>query len=141
MYFYTRKYRRKDGSTGTCLTRNCKECCKKNSAKQRKGPKREAYLAYQKEYQATKGIQHRRDRFAWLNQLKASPCGDCGHSFPPECMDFDHIDPSTKLFDVSQAAVGGRSVESVELEIAKCRLICSNCHRIRTAKQNRRGLR
>lgn len=65
---------------------------------------------------------------------------DCGGSFPPECMDFDHIDPKAKSFTISNAVVScAVSWTVVAQEIVKCRLICANCHRIRTAIQNRRG--
>lgn len=121
--------------------RACKPCSIKTRQEQlRADPaKREAYLKYQKNYQATWGRKHRAERFVWLDEVKNSPCLDCGQKFPPECMDFDHRVPATKLFDVSLGVVSGRSVESVKEEIAKCDLICANCHRIRTARQQNRG--
>ncbi len=61
---------------------------------------------------------------------RLAPCMDCKGSFPPVCMDFDHRDPSTKSFALSRAR--GFDLEAVKLELAKCDLICSNCHRIRT---------
>jgi hypothetical protein len=62
---------------------------------------------------------------------KQGPCVDCGGRFPPECMDFDHIvERGPKLFNISKA--GGRNVEGVLAEIAKCDLICANCHRTRS---------
>ncbi len=75
----------------------------------------------------------------WLDELKIHPCLDCNRSFPPECMDFDHREPKDKLFDLSGAIAGGTSIALITAEIAKCDLICANCHRIRTAKQNGRG--
>jgi hypothetical protein len=123
----------------------CKECVKEYNrtyhVKRMKDPRqRREFLEYQKTYQASWGRQHRNERFKWLDEAKAKPCMDCHLSFPPECMDFDHRDPKTKLFNISQAAVSGRSVASVRAEMAKCDLVCANCHRIRTAKQQgRRG--
>ena len=32
----------------------------------------------------------RKWRKARLEECKKNPCTDCGRSFPPECMDFDH---------------------------------------------------
>ena len=41
-------------------------------------------------------------RKAWLNGLKeASPCADCGTSYPARVMQYHHIDPETKDKSVS----------------------------------------
>ncbi len=66
----------------------------------------------------------------WVQSLKASPCLDCGGSFPTECMDFDHV-REKKRFNLSAR---GRyfSKAAIAEEIAKCDLVCANCHRIRT---------
>jgi hypothetical protein len=62
---------------------------------------------------------------------KARPCADCGNSFPAWIMDFDHIaERGPKLFKLSSYA--SRKPETVAAEIAKCDVICSNCHRIRS---------
>ena len=74
---------------------------------------------------------------AKIEALKAKPCSDCGECFPPECMDFDHRDPKSKHMGIS--SMGGRRWEAVLAEIAKCDLVCANCHRIRT-RQRRQGV-
>ena len=121
--------------SGICIP--CKQAWQRAyTAKLRGDPIKYAkYLSYQKKYQARTGREHRAKRFGWLDEIKADPCMDCGRAFPPECMDFDHRDPSVKLFNVSGAAVSGRSLESVRAEVAKCDLVCACCHRIRTARQ------
>ncbi len=68
---------------------------------------------------------------AHIDALKAGPCMDCGQTFPPECMDFDHV-RGTKTFTVSHIAKALKNIELLEAEIAKCDLVCANCHRIRT---------
>lgn len=128
--------------------RSCKRCTIKKSAKQREGESREQYLAYQKKYANDRKPARRRrsvELLQWLDSLKARPCLDCGGTFPPECMDFDHIDPATKRFTISsKVASNVASLEVIKArvlaEIEKCRLICANCHRIRTARQNGRGI-
>jgi len=67
-----------------------------------------------------------------IAETKAVPCMDCGGSFPVVCMDFDHRDPGTKNHNVSDLVKVG-SVRILEEEIAKCDIVCANCHRIRTA--------
>ncbi len=76
----------------------------------------------------------------WRNKRKdaldiskrATPCYDCGIQYPHYVMDFDHRDPKTKEFNVSGAFRRGMSNKRLEAEIAKCDLVCSNCHRERT---------
>ncbi len=75
-------------------------------------------------------------RYAEVEALKAAPCMDCGGTFPPECMDFDHV-WGTKSLAVG-VALQTRSMAFVRAEIAKCDLVCSNCHRIRTKKRKSR---
>lgn len=73
---------------------------------------------------------HRRRNQNRLNALKvAAPCTDCGHHFAPCQMDFDHVS-GQKVKPVSQMT--GGSWEAIEREIAKCDLVCANCHRVRT---------
>ena len=66
-----------------------------------------------------------------VDSLKSKPCTDCKGVFPPECMDFDHI--RDKLFEVSR--LKHQSADRLLAEIAKCELVCANCHRIRTKKR------
>lgn len=64
---------------------------------------------------------------AWI-KLEAG-CADCGYAENPVALDFDHIDPSTKLFQVGRKV--SNSIESLLAEIDKCEVVCANCHRIR----------
>lgn len=73
----------------------------------------------------------------WLNELKNKPCLDCGQTYPPYVMEFDHRDPKTKLF--SPGNFGFCSKKEFEVELAKCDLVCANCHRVRTYKQRLAG--
>lgn len=69
---------------------------------------------------------------AMIISLKDSPCTDCGGRFPPCAMHFDHLDPSTKKFIIAKKL--NTSKENILEEIAKCELVCANCHAIRTQK-------
>ena len=68
-----------------------------------------------------------------VNTAKQRPCADCGNQYPPYVMDFDHRDQSTKSFCIGQNK--SRGALSVSNEIAKCDVVCSNCHRERTHHQ------
>jgi hypothetical protein len=75
--------------------------------------------------------RQRQRRREWMDELKSGPCADCGLTFPPVCMDFDHLgDDKTQI--VSRLVYGNASNARVLAEVAKCELVCSNCHRIRT---------
>ena len=58
---------------------------------------------------------------------------DCGQSFPYYVMDFDHV-RGTKIRNLS-AGWQSASRSALEGELAKCEVVCSNCHRIRTFKR------
>lgn len=51
-------------------------------------------------------------------------------------MDFDHVS-GQKKFNLSAAANKMRSLMAVEDEIAKCEVVCANCHRERTYRRSK----
>jgi hypothetical protein len=59
---------------------------------------------------------------------------ECGNSFPSCVMEFDHV-RGDKVIGVGLLAGYGVSIEAIQEEIAKCDLVCANCHRIRTWKR------
>lgn len=65
-----------------------------------------------------------------------TPCADCGHCFHHIAMDFDHLPGHKKLFSISTMVMKTVSFERIDAEIAKCEVVCSNCHRIRTFLRN-----
>lgn len=50
-------------------------------------------------------------------------------------LEFDHLDPTTKLTEVVKLVEQQAAWERVEAEIAKCDVCCANCHRVRTAER------
>jgi hypothetical protein len=57
-------------------------------------------------------------------------------------MDFDHRPGETKCFNLSIAAGQTRlSWEKMEAEIAKCDVVCANCHRERTHQRKQANAR
>ena len=62
---------------------------------------------------------------------ESSPCMDCGEPHPSYIMDFDHVRGEKKGL-ISEMVSNGVPWRHIEAEIAKCDLVCSNCHRYRT---------
>jgi hypothetical protein len=66
-------------------------------------------------------------RKEYLLSLK-TPCIKCGES-RPTVIEFHHIDPSTKLFNLAYTVSNGsKPREIIEAELKKCVCLCANCH-------------
>jgi len=81
------------------------------------------------------GDQVLSSRIEFIRESKNKPCTDCHISYPYYVMDFDHLPQYEKSFEIGRSFVSGRSMEQIKKEIAKCELVCANCHRIRTHKR------
>lgn len=110
---------KKDGLNYYCLT--CRKVYEHNRHKINGDAQRVRSKAENK--------KRRAERRILIDSLKDKPCTDCHQSFPPCAMDFDHI-TNDKYIDV--ASMLGHSKEKLLVEVAKCELVCANCHRIRT---------
>lgn len=64
--------------------------------------------------------------------LHTNGCSFCGEN-NPVVLDFDHIDPSCKEFNLSDSP-RKKSWNKILEEIKKCQVLCSNCHRIKTMR-------
>lgn len=80
-----------------------------------------------KEYQ----LERYRERLkAFIEELG----GECNHCGFKENLEFDHIDPSTKLFTITQKLVSAPLADLKE-ELEKCQLLCTDCHKEKTSKE------
>jgi hypothetical protein len=64
-------------------------------------------------------------------------CSDCGYREHPAALDFDHLPGHVKAGKLASMACGSAK-KTILAEIAKCEVVCANCHRVRTAE--RRGV-
>jgi len=71
-----------------------------------------------------------------VRRAKSVPWADCGRQFPTEAMDFDHL--GNKVVEVSRLMYDS-GTEALLAEIAKCEVVCANCHRLRTRERLRSG--
>lgn len=63
----------------------------------------------------------------WLVEQKGGSCILCGYNKCTAALEFHHIDPDEKEFQINKR--WGCSRETIQKEIDKCVLLCSNCHR------------
>lgn len=84
--------------------------------------------------------QRKREILDWYRKLKENKaCNICGGVFPVVCMDFDHLPGFRKFLEVSQMVRLGYEKEKIQAEIAKCQILCANCHRVLTVKRRQQG--
>jgi len=73
-----------------------------------------------------------RDRRDFLTAHKAeSGCVECGYRDNVAALVFHHRDPQDKLYAITPSTGMARLLE----EIAKCDILCANCHAIHHAEQ------
>lgn len=66
-----------------------------------------------------------------LEYFRSHPCTDCGER-DPMVLEFDHL--GDKVFNIG-TDLTHRSWSAVLAEIAKCQVVCANCHRRRSAQR------
>lgn len=117
-----------DLSTSDNLNRLCKDC---RLATDRRRRANRSIEQIEKDRQSFRESKNRHKEK--LDQIKLnSGCVDCGYNKHVEALDFDHIE-NNKSFSIATAK--SNRWEVLEAEIAKCEVVCSNCHRVRTANR------
>lgn len=88
------------------------------------------HYAVNKDQRLTEVKLRRAEMNTWFNDMKENMCCKmCGASHIA-ILDFHHRDPTQKKFCVAYGVHFGYGKETVLKEIAKCDILCSNCHRI-----------
>lgn len=98
---------------------------------------REYYLA-NREKLIQDSKNYTASRYELVNAAKSKPCMDCGKTYPPFVMDLDHRPGEIKLKCVADLTHRHAPVAVIQKEIAKCDVVCSNCHRLRTWKRKQK---
>jgi hypothetical protein len=66
----------------------------------------------------------------WLRKIKRKMgCAHCGIK-DPRVLDFHHHNRAEKSHNISDMVVRGFPEEAIRAELAKCTLLCANCHRL-----------
>lgn len=94
--------------------------------------RRKHYYANKKAYQE-RARQREQEFRQIVLERKNKPCMDCGVQYSPWVMEFDHREPVDKVAGIGPLIKRGNLQLLLE-ELDKCDVVCSNCHRERTAK-------
>ena len=109
-------YREKDGNY-QLRKPECKKCVNEYMRNYLKGNKKHILLVN----------KHQQSKFDFITKLKLETgCQICGYKKSSYSLHYHHVDPSTKLFSVSESI--NFSKEKILAEISKCQLLCANCH-------------
>lgn len=94
------------------------------------------WRAENKEHANKLWTELRKTKRAYLTDYKSEhPCIKCGEK-DPACLDFHHRDPKEKAFTLS-LGIARASLERLQKEVAKCDILCANCHRKLHASEHR----
>lgn len=102
------------------LQSRCKECRKK-----------EIRIFYKNNKQ--KVIKRNKEKTSTIKRIikefkETRACIKCGYD-EPCCLEFHHINPEDKKFNIAHACTKKVSLETLMKEIEKCIILCANCHR------------
>lgn len=95
--------------------------------------------AYGVEYYKKDGIKARKSRQSSIRyhenrartiEMFDDKCLDCDQWFPPNLYDIHHLEPEEKEYDICDL-MARKWTENTDRELAKCIMLCPNCHRAR----------
>jgi len=89
----------------------CSSACKNNSL--------QSYKAQQ-----ARGLKRKITLVAQLG----GKCSICGYNKNSSALAFHHINPKDKSFPLDLRSLSNRKQVKIDAELAKCVLICNNCH-------------
>jgi hypothetical protein len=96
-------------------------CCDANGSRRAHNKRTSAYI--------------RRRNSQMIDEARNKSCTDCGIKFSLCVMQFDHIPGRGTKTRVLSDRVG--SVKQILAELAKCDVVCANCHCIREESRRR----
>jgi hypothetical protein len=85
-------------------------------------------------------LKRRDDMAAYVAAIKLSRgCADCGYRAHPAALEFDHLPGFEKRMPVAMIVHRVTTRAALKAEMAKCEVVCANCHRIRTWSRKQWG--
>lgn len=77
------------------------------------------------ENQKKRGLER---KIYFINQLGGC-CSKCGYKHNIAALEFHHVNPEEKEFQIDMRKLSNTSMDKLQKEIDKCVLLCANCHR------------
>ena len=109
--------------TASRLQPYCRDC---------QSVKAKEHYELNRQYYLAKAEKQRKKLVLLIREAKNKSCCDCNNIYPYYVMDFDHREG--KDFNLG-GLNSRRSVKAILTEIAKCDVVCSNCHRARSHRR------
>lgn len=106
--------------------KTCTICKKQLSGRQTKfcsiGCKNISHQSYERQY--ARGVE----RKLILIKMFGGGCGSCGYKKNLAALHFHHIEADQKEHKLDMRQLSNRTWQAVLDEVAKCILLCANCH-------------
>ena len=107
--------------------KECPKCHKKFYTKKQAKTRRYCYDCVP-ELEHRTGAALRQIIKNWALEYKGKKCQQCGYDKCSEALEFHHLNPQEKDFNLSDRDVK-LDWDMLKIELDKCILVCSNCHR------------
>lgn len=120
-------------TTGGCIhvtsyqSKTCLKCGKEFFPKKQAKVRKYCYECVPEESYAN-GATMRKNIKKWSLDYKGSKCKCCGYNRCETALEFHHLDPTQKDFNISDRDIK-LNWDEIKCELDKCILVCSNCHR------------
>ena len=82
---------------------------------------------YKPKCKECESLTHNKEFKELLVALKGTSCKICNYSKCYQALEFHHLDPTQKEYQISN--LKSHSLDTIKLELDKCILVCANCHR------------
>ena len=86
------------------------------------------YRKKRKEHNILNARRKSQKRLQVSQYKKEIGCSKCGYKDNPDILHFHHINPQTKIGNISRMVQKNHSMDRIFNEIQKCRLLCITCH-------------
>jgi hypothetical protein len=80
-------------------------------------------------------IKNVKNNVEFIQKFKSKPCVICHNQYDYYNMQLDHIDPINKLYNICE--LRNRSLDILQIELAKCQVLCALCHRQKSIKEQK----